>query len=131
MGASPSGAAADPALALVVELTGASPLREGRIRLTIPQLADTGHSVPVTIDVESPMTAGDFVKVIHLVAPLNPRPLAASFFMGPLAARASITTRMRLATGQDVVAIAMLSDGTHCLARANVVVTVSSCIDGT
>ncbi len=128
----PAGAAdTDAASALIRELIGASPLRDGRIRLTIPELADTGHSVPVTIDVDSPMTPGDFVKSIHLVAPRNPRPLAASVFLSPLSGRASFTTRMRLAGEQEVVAIAMLSDGSHCLARAKVVVTVSSCIDGT
>jgi sulfur-oxidizing protein SoxY len=122
---------ADPVSALIRDLVGASPLREGRIRLTIPELADTGHSVPVTIDVDSPMTANDFVKSIHLIAPRNPRPLAASVFLSPLSGRASFATRMRLAGEQEVVAIAKLSDGSHCLARANVVVTVSSCIDGT
>ena len=129
----PSAAAADADItsALIRELIGASPWREGRIRLAIPQLADTGHSVPITIEVDSPMTAADFVKSIHLIAPRNPRPLAASFFLGPLAGRASFTTRMRLAGEQEVVVIAMLSDGSHDLARASVVVTVSSCLDGT
>ena len=129
----PGAAAADtdPASTLIRDLVGASPLREGGIRLTIPELADTGHSVPVTIDVDSPMTANDFVKSIHLIAPRNPRPLAASVFLSALSGRASFATRMRLAGEQEVVAIAKLSDGSHCLARAKVVVTVSSCIDGT
>lgn len=122
---------ADPALAHIRDLVGASPLREGRIRLTIPELADTGHSVPVAIEVDSPMTASDFVKSIHLIAPRNPRPLAASVMFSPLSGRASFSTRIRLAGEQEVVAIARLSDGSHCLARAKVVVTVSSCIDGT
>lgn len=121
---------ADTATALIRELTGVSPLREGRIRLSIPQLADTGHSVPVSVEVESPMTASDYVKGIHLVAPRNPRPLVASLVLSPLSGRAAFTTRIRLAGEQEVVAIAMLSDGSHCLARAKVVVTVSACIDG-
>lgn len=129
--ANAAAADADNAAALISELVGAAPLREGRIRLTIPQLADTGHSVPVTIEVDSPMTTGEFVKSIHLIAPRNPRPLAASFFVGPLLAKASISTRMRLAGEQEVVAIAMLSDGSHCVAHTRVVVTVSACIDGT
>jgi len=130
-------AEADTATALIAELIGSSPLREGRegreggIRLTIPALADTGQSVPVTIDVDSPMTANDFVKNIYLIAPRNPRPLVASVFLSPLSGRASFTTRMRLAGEQQVVAIAIRSDGTHCIARAQVVVAVSACLDGT
>ncbi|MEP7156494.1 MAG: thiosulfate oxidation carrier protein SoxY, partial [Betaproteobacteria bacterium] len=65
--------------ALIRSITGGAPLKDGRIRLTIPQLADTGFSVPVNVEVESPMTANDFVKSLHLIAPRNPRPLIATF----------------------------------------------------
>lgn len=135
-GRSLAGPEADPAAAevaarLIAQLAGASPYREGGVRLTLPALADSGHSVPVTIDVASPMTADEYVKSIHLIAPRNPRPLAASFHFSPHSGRAMITTRMRLAGEQEVVALAIRSDGTHCLARAMVVVTVSACLDGT
>ncbi len=129
--AKPGAAQTDAAALLIRELVGKSPLREGPIRLTIPDLADTGFSVPVTVEVESAMTASDFVKNIHLIAPRNPRPLAASITLSPLMARASWSTRMRLGTSQEVVAVAMMSDGSHRMARANVVVTISACIDGT
>jgi len=117
--------------ALIRSITGSAQLTEGRIRLTIPELADTGFSVPVNIEVESPMMANDFVKSIHIIAPRNPRPLIASISLSPLMARASWNTRVRLGGSQEVVAIAMMSDGTYRAARANVVVSVSACIDGT
>ena len=117
--------------ALIRELTGSAPLREGRIRLTVPELADTGLSVPVSVEVESAMTTSDFVKTIHLIAPRNPRPLVASINLSPLMARASWTTRVRLGTSQEVTAIAIMSDGSYRVARADVVVTISACIDGT
>ena len=106
-------------------------MREGGVRLTIPELADTGFSVPVSIEVESAMTASEYVKSIHLIAPRNPHPLAASVVLSPLLARASWTTRLRLAGSQGVQVIAMLSNGTYRLARAQVVVAVSACIDST
>ena len=96
--AKPVAAQTDSA-ALIRELVGKSSLREGRegkIRIAIPELADTGFSVPVTVEVESAMTQSDFVKSIHLIAPRNPRPLAASITLSPLMARASWSTRVRL-----------------------------------
>ena len=128
----PRDASADEDIpALIRGITGSAQLKGGRIRLTIPELADTGFSVPVNIDVDSPMTANDFVKSLHLIAPRNPRPLIASFTLTPLMARATWSTRVRLGGSQEVVAIAMMSDGTYRAARANVVVSVSACIDGT
>ncbi len=128
--AKPAIAQSDTA-ALIRELVGKSTLVAGKIRLAIPELADTGFSVPVSVDVESAMTQSDFVKSIHLIAPRNPRPVAASITLSPLMARATWSTRMRLGTSQEVVAVAMMSDGSHRIARADVVVTISACIDGT
>jgi sulfur-oxidizing protein SoxY len=124
-------AEATEADALIRELTGSSPLRAGGMRLTIPELADTGFSVPVSVEVESAMTPADFVRSIHILAPRNPRTLAASITLSPLLARAAWNTRMRLSTSQEIVAVAMMSDGSHRVARASVVVTISACIDGT
>lgn len=131
VGAVETAGANDNADALIRALTAASPLREGRVRLAIPSLADTGHSVPVTIEVDSPMTSDDFVKGIHLIAPRNPRPMVAVFTPSLLSGRALFSTRIRLAGEQDVIAIALHSDGAHSVARAHVVVTASACIDGT
>lgn len=125
-------AAADADIpALIRELTGSAQLKDGRMRLILPELADTGFSVPVNIEVESAMTEKDFVKSIHLIAPRNPRPLIASINLSPLMARASWNTRVRLGGSQEVVALAIMSDNTYRAARANVVVSVSACIDGT
>ena len=43
----------------------------------------------------SPMTSGDHVKAIHVFAERNPRPLVASFHLGPQSGRAEITTRVQ------------------------------------
>ncbi|MEO8100994.1 MAG: thiosulfate oxidation carrier protein SoxY [Betaproteobacteria bacterium] len=117
--------------ALIKRLSGNAKLTEGGIRLTIPELADTGFSVPVSIDVESAMSGSDIVKSIHLIAPRNPRPLVASIALSPLMARASWTTRIRLGGSQEVMAIAVMADGSARAGRADVVVSISACIDGT
>ena len=108
---------------------GAVPLREG-VTLAIPPLVENGNSVDVRVAVESPMTEQNHVRWIHLIADKNPFPDMARLHLGPRAGRAEIATTLRLAQSQKVTAIAALSDGRFALAEADVVVTLSACIDG-
>lgn len=105
----------------------ATPLEGKPIRLELPALAENGATVPVTVTVDSPMTEEDHVASIHIFAPKNPVVHVAGFFFTPLSGRASITTRMRLAESQEVVAVAMQSDGRALLARKFVKVTIGGC----
>jgi sulfur-oxidizing protein SoxY len=114
---------------LVTKITGGAPLREGRVQLEIPRLADNGHSVPLTVRVESPMTAADHVRSITLLSERNPRPLMATFYLGPRAGRAEVATRVRLSGTQRVLAVAQLSDGSYWSGTAEVEVTESACLD--
>lgn len=115
--------------ALVAEVTGgAVPERRG-IAMEIPSLAENGNSVPLRIRVDSPMTAADHVRTIHVFSERNPRPRIAVFHLGPAAGRAEILTRVRLAVEQKVVVLASLSGDRYRLAEADVVVTSAACID--
>ena len=49
--------------------------------------------------------------------------------LGPRAGRAQVSTRIRLADSQKVVAIAKLSDGSFWSATADVVVTLAACTE--
>ena len=123
-------AQADPLAGLVEKLTGGAPVREGRVSLLdIPRLADNGHSVPLRVSVESPMTAADHVLAITLLSDRNPRPVMATFHLGPRAGRPEVLTRVRLNGSQRVRAIAQLSDGSYWSATAPVEVTESACLD--
>jgi sulfur-oxidizing protein SoxY len=102
----------------------------GRITLEIPALVENGNSVDTKIVVESPMTDTDHVRWIHLIAEKNPFPDMARFTLSPRAGRAEVTTTLRLAQSQKVTAVAALSDGRFVMADANIVVTLSACIDG-
>jgi sulfur-oxidizing protein SoxY len=106
-------------------------VRPGKIKLQIPRLADNGNSVAVKLTVESPMTDSDYVRGIHLFSEKNPRPVVARFHLAPETGRAEVTTRIRLAGTQRVVAIAELSDGSFWSDVAEVAVTLSACLDGT
>lgn len=114
---------------IIRKVTGGAVLREGRVRLEIPRLADNGHSVPLKVGVESPMTSSDHVRSITLLSERNPRPVMATFHLGPKAGRAEVATRVRLNGTQRVLAVAELSDGSYWSGGAEVVVTESACLD--
>lgn len=114
---------------LIRGVAGDVPPRPGRVRLTLPQLAENGNSVPLELDVDSPMTEAEHVRSLHVFAERNPRPLVASVHLGPHAGRARLSMRIRLAGSQRVVAIAVLSDGSAWSDEVEVVVTSAACLD--
>src|SRR6476646_6791329 len=93
-------------------VVGEAPVRTGKVKLDIPPLVENGNTVPLTVSVASPMTAGDYVKSIHVFNEKNPQPNIGNFHLGPSSGRAQVSTRIRLADTQKVVAIARLSDDT-------------------
>ncbi|CAN5288327.1 hypothetical protein BH10PSE8_BH10PSE8_16960 [soil metagenome] len=115
---------------LVARVTEGVVPERARIRLEIPALAENGNSVDTRIVVDSPMTLADHVRWIHLIAEKNPFPDMARFYLGPRAGRAEVATTLRIAQSQKVVALASLSDGRFVMTDADIVVTLSACIDG-
>ena len=111
------------------KIAGDSQLRRGRVKLQLPPLIDNGNSVPLSVAVESPMTATDHVVAIHVLTEKNPLPDVVSVHLGPRAGRARLSTRVRLADTQSVLAIAQLSDGSFWSDSAEVVVTLSACLE--
>jgi sulfur-oxidizing protein SoxY len=111
------------------KVVGAATLRPGRVKLELPPLVENGNTVPLSIKVESPMTAADHVRAIHVFTEKNPQPEVVSVHLGPRAGRAVVATRMRLADTQTVVAVAELSDGSFWSDKANVVVTLAACLE--
>src|SRR5262245_61257641 len=124
-------AAATPAemQAAVARVIGDARLNVGKVKLDIPPLVENGNTVPCTVTVESPMTAADHVKAIHVFAERNPQPNVIGAVLGPRAGRASVSTRIRLRDTQNVLAVAELSDGTFWSDRVNVIVTVGACLE--
>jgi len=110
-------------------VVGDAPVRRGRVKLELPPLIDNGNSVPLSVAVESPMTAADHVKAIHVFTEKNPLPDVVSVTLGPRAGRAGISTRVRVADTQTVFAVAQLSDGSFWSDSADVVVTLSACLE--
>jgi sulfur-oxidizing protein SoxY len=111
------------------KVTGGKPVNKGRVRLEVPPLIENGNSVVITVTVDSPMTAADHVKAIHVFAPENPLPNMVSAYLSPRAGRARIMTRTRVADSQTLVAVAALSDGSFWSDRVEVVVTLAACTE--
>ena len=115
--------------AAIKEVVGEGMLREGRVKLDLPPLVENGNVVPLTVSVESPMTAADHVKAIHVFNEKNPQPHVFSARLGSRNGKAVIGTRIKLADSQKIVAIAETSSGAFWSASADVIVTLAACIE--
>ncbi|MFK7881801.1 thiosulfate oxidation carrier protein SoxY [Roseobacter sp.] len=104
----------------IAALTGGADIGEGVITLTAPEIAENGNTVPIEVDAPGAVE-------ITLYADGNPVPNVATFKFGPLSASRSASTRIRLATTQNVVAVAKMEDGSFQMAKANVKVTIGGC----
>jgi sulfur-oxidizing protein SoxY len=122
-------ATAESMAAAIRTFLGPAQAKPGRIRLDLPPLVENGNSVPLTVAVDSPTTAAEHVRRIAVFNEKNPQPSVATFHLTPRSGRANVTTRIRLADSQTIVAIAELSDGTFWSAQADVIVTLAACIE--
>jgi sulfur-oxidizing protein SoxY len=123
--------AATPAMlnSAIRAVVGEAPVRAGKVTLDIPPLVENGNTVPMTVRVASPMTDKDYVKSVHVFNEKNPQPNVGNFYIGPNAGRAQVSTRIRLADTQKVVAIARLSDDSFWSVSADVIVTLAACTE--
>jgi sulfur-oxidizing protein SoxY len=108
----------------------AAEIRPGRVRLDVPPLVENGNAVPLAVSVESPMSETDHVRAIAVFNERNPQPSVIVARLGPRAGAARIATRVRLATSQKLVAVAVMSDGSAWSDSAEVVVTLAACVEG-
>jgi len=122
---------ATPAMlaAAIRNVVGEAVVRTGKIKLDVPPLVENGNTVPMTVSVSNPMTPDDYVKSIHVFNEKNPQPNIGNFYLGPRAGRAQVSTRIRLADSQKIVAIARLSDDSFWSASVDVVVTLAACTE--
>lgn len=122
-------AAAAPATwqAAMRAVTGDAKVSDGRIAFEIPEIAENGNVVPFNIVVDSPMTDANFVRSLRIFSTGNPQPLIATYRFSPDSGRAQVSSRIRLAASQDIVALAELGDGTFVTARKSIKVTIGGC----
>jgi sulfur-oxidizing protein SoxY len=111
----------------IKKFTGGKTALEGKVKLDLPEIAENGNTVPMTITVESPMTEASHVTDVLVVANENPRSGVAVFHFSPASGVAEANTRIRLAATQDVIAVARMNDGSFYTASKQVKVTIGGC----
>jgi sulfur-oxidizing protein SoxY len=120
--------AAEPTLAEALRAwSGGALVREGGIVIEIAELVENGNAVPVTVRVEAGV--GD-VAELALFNERNPQRDVLRARFGPLAGRAELSTRIRLATSQRLVAVARMRDGSVWRQQVDVLVTLAACVEG-
>ena len=126
----PPAAATEAAMEEAIRaLLGEAEPQRGKVKLELPPIVENGNTVPLTVSVDSPMSEADHVESIHVFNQKNPQPYVAAFNLGPRAGKASVSTRIRLADSQRVVAIARLSDGSFWSDNVDVIVTLAACTE--
>jgi sulfur-oxidizing protein SoxY len=112
---------------LIKKFTAGKEAIKGKVKLDLPTIAENGNTVPMTVSVESPMTAESYVSDVMVLASKNPRAGVATFHFTPASGVAEANTRIRLAETQDVTALAKMSDGSFYMASQEVKVTIGGC----
>ena len=109
------------------KFTGGKTPTQGKVKLDLPEIAENGNTVPMTVTVESPMTEQSHVTDVLIVANENPRSGIATFHFSPASGVAEANTRIRLSATQDVIAVAKMNDGSFFMASKQVKVTIGGC----
>jgi sulfur-oxidizing protein SoxY len=112
---------------VIKKFTGGKSAATGKVKLDMPEIAENGNTVPMSVSVESPMTEQAYVKRVLVVADGNPRAGVAMFHFSPASGTAEATTRIRLASTQHIVAVAEMNDGTYFTVTKEVKVTIGGC----
>jgi sulfur-oxidizing protein SoxY len=120
--ATPADAAAE-----IAKFTGGKSSETGRVTVELPEIAENGNAVPLSVVVDSPMTPDNYVTDILVTAEGNPLPAVAAFKLTPMSGRAEVAMRIRLAASQNVIVVARTSNGAVLTAQRQVKVTIGGC----
>jgi len=119
--------AANNAQDLIKAFTGGKAATDGKVKLDLPEIAENGNTVPMTVTVESPMTDASYVSQVLIVADGNPNGGVVTFNFTPASGVAEANTRIRLAQTQNIIAVAKMNDGSCFTATKQVKVTIGGC----
>jgi sulfur-oxidizing protein SoxY len=111
----------------IAKFTGGRSAESGKIAIDLPDIAENGNTVPLSIKIDSPMNADDHVSDILILTDGNPYPGVARFQLTPMSGRAEAAMRIRLNTTENVIVVAKTSAGRIFADRRLVKVTVGGC----
>ncbi|HVV61842.1 MAG TPA: thiosulfate oxidation carrier protein SoxY [Pseudolabrys sp.] len=111
----------------IAKFTGGKTAEKGKITIELPEIAENGNTVPLMVSVDAPMNADNYVSEVLVVSEGNPRPGVALFHFSPMSGKAVASTRIRLATTQNIIAVAKTSGGQIFTGQKLVKVTIGGC----
>ena len=111
----------------IAKFTGGKTAEKGKVSIELPEIAENGNTVPLSVTVDAPMTADNYVSDVMVVAEGNPNPGVATFHFSPMSGKAEASTRIRLATTQNIVVVAKTSKGEFYTGQKLVKVTIGGC----
>jgi predicted secreted protein len=100
---------------------------DGRIKMTLPAIAEDGGNVAISVDADFPVTGAPRVSHIYIISDKNRRPMLMKFSLNENSGRAAVATSIRLATTTDVRTVVEMSDGALYAVSKPVRVTISGC----
>ena len=98
-------AAVKEAAAEIAKFTGGKTAESGKVAIELPEIAENGNTVPLSVSIDMPMTADNYVSEVLVVA----------------------ATRIRLATTQNIIVVAKTSGGQFFTGQKLVKVTIGGC----
>ena len=107
---------------------GDAAIAQEKVLLSIPPIAENGYSVPLSVEVETPMIESNYIKRIAIFSERNPIALIADFQLTPYSGQAFVSTRIRLGGTQAITAIAETSNGKLYSGQAKALVTLAACV---
>lgn len=113
----------------IKEVTGDKLIRKGRVKLDLPILVESSNAVSMKVSVDEVLPPAARVQSIHVFAEANPLPNVVHFRFGPRSGKPVVSTRIRLATSQTVIAIAQCADGTCWRDEVELLVALAACLD--
>jgi sulfur-oxidizing protein SoxY len=115
------------AAAAIAKFTGGKTAQTGKIAIDLPEIAENGSIVPLSVSVDAPMAADNYVSEVLVIAEHNPAPKVIRFDFTPMSGKAQVSTRIRLAKTQNVTVVAKTSTGEVFTNRTFVKVTIGGC----
>jgi sulfur-oxidizing protein SoxY len=111
----------------VAKFTGGKTAQKGKITIELPEIAENGNTVPLSVAVDAPMTADNYVSDVMVLSEGNPNPGVVTFHFSPMSGKAQASTRIRLATTQNIVVVAKTNKGEYFTGEKLVKVTIGGC----
>jgi len=109
---------------LIKAFTGGKTAAAAKIKMDLPEIAENGNTVPMTVSVEG--TKDLYATDLLIVADANPQGGVMTVHFTPESV-AEVNTRIRCAETQNIIAVAKMSDGSFVTAQREVKVTIGGC----